>query len=674
MIAEVVDGELSLQPRPARKHARTAGRVFGRLMTHFEIDLDGKMHGWVFGFEPELHLGGDILVPDVAAWRVDRHPGEDDEPFFTDAPGWLCELLSPSTARFDRAKKVPVCGRERVPFVWLVDPRDRTIEVLRLGDECCELLGTWGGDEGPFVREPFESAELPAEVFWPGVGAQGEGTRRGPWALIHPGMGFPHRRHRSRVSWSPMSFSSRALFVAVALLAPAVCFSACKGDDDKAATTSTDPAGAGGEGGASGGAGASGTGGTGIDVGGSGPSECALESKKAEPVPLDLFVMLDQSTSMDRVVSTGNTKWQAVTHALEGFFSDGKSSGIGAGIQYFGQVDTAVPATCNADADCGGKGPCEVQKACVGTPEFRFCESGADCSGKPCEALGTCTAQPNVTCFLSDGPKCGLLGGKDLGECKLAPGYCLGRDSCDVAGYATPAAEIAALPEAAPSLVASMAAHKPVSGTTPTGPALQGALAHASEWAKAHPDHVVAVVLATDGLPTGACTPLDPTDIAALASTAKAASPAVGTYVIGVFAADEVALAKPNLDEIAKAGSDVGAFLVTADASTSTQFLEAMNSIRKTALTCDFHIPTPDSTELDFGKINVRLSGTEVLNVPSADKCAEAGGGWYYDVDPASGEAPTKVVLCPTDCAKFKDTSGVVDVVIGCATKVAPIK
>jgi hypothetical protein len=391
-------------------------------------------------------------------------------------------------------------------------------------------------------------------------------------------------------------------------------------------------------------------------------------------VPLDLFVMLDQSTSMDRVVSTGTTKWQAVTKALGGFFSDAKSSGIGAGIQYFGQVDPTIAATCKADADCGSKGPCQVQKACVGTPEFRFCDTAAECSGKPCEELGTCTAEPNVTCFLSDGPKCGLLGGKDLGECKLAPGYCLGRDSCDVAGYQAPAAEIAALPEASSSLAASMAAHKPISGTTPTGPALQGALAHATEWATAHPDHVVAVVLATDGLPTGACTPLGATDIAALASAARAATPAVGTYVIGVFAADEVPFAKPNLDEIATAGSDVGAFLVTADATTSTKFLEAMNSIRKTALTCDFKIPTPTATELDFGRINVRLNGGELLNVPSADKCAEANGGWYYDVDPASGQAPTKVVLCPTDCTTFKETSGTVDVVIGCATNLAPIK
>jgi hypothetical protein len=455
-------------------------------------------------------------------------------------------------------------------------------------------------------------------------------------------------------------------------------FGACKGDEDKPSSF-VDGAGgaaglaAGGSAGQSGSGTLAGSAGS-ISVGGGTGESCALESKKADPLPLDLFVMLDQSTSMTRETTPGTTKWTAVTKALEGFFADTKSTGIGAGIQYFGQVDTSIPATCAKDADCGAKGPCFVQKACVGTPDFRFCEASSECSGKPCEALGTCSAQPQVTCFLSDGPKCGLLGGKDLGDCTLAPGYCVGRDSCDVAGYRAPAAEIAALPASAPALLSSMQQHAPVSGTTPTGPALQGALEHASEWAKAHPDHIVAVVLATDGLPTGSCAPSKLPDIAALADVARKASPAVSTYVIGVFANDEVPLAKPNLDQIAQAGSEQAAFLVTTDATTSAKFLEAMTTIRRTALSCDFTIPMPTTTTLDFGRVNVRLDGNELLNVPGADKCAEAGGGWYYDVDPQSGGTPTKVTLCPKDCDLFKASGGTVDVVIGCTTKLAPIK
>jgi len=51
--------------------------------------------------------------------------------FISLAPDWVCEVLSPSTARWDRVKKVPVYARYGVDWVWLVDPVARTLEVLR---------------------------------------------------------------------------------------------------------------------------------------------------------------------------------------------------------------------------------------------------------------------------------------------------------------------------------------------------------------------------------------------------------------------------------------------------------------------------------------------------------------------------------------------------------------
>jgi hypothetical protein len=58
---------------------------------------------WVILFEPELHLGSDILVPDLGGWRVERMPElVDDDPYFTLAPDWICEVLSPRSAKYDR--------------------------------------------------------------------------------------------------------------------------------------------------------------------------------------------------------------------------------------------------------------------------------------------------------------------------------------------------------------------------------------------------------------------------------------------------------------------------------------------------------------------------------------------------------------------------------------------
>jgi Uma2 family endonuclease len=167
-VAQVLGGELYVHPRPARRHTRAASALGARLVHAFDQGPTGAGGAWVILYEPELHLGRDIVVPDLAGWQVERFPpdGEDDEPFFTVAPDWVCEVLSSSTARIDRVKKAPIYARERVGHLWLVDPRDRTIEVQRLGASRYEVLGTWAGDEGPFELEPFESVPLPAAAFW----------------------------------------------------------------------------------------------------------------------------------------------------------------------------------------------------------------------------------------------------------------------------------------------------------------------------------------------------------------------------------------------------------------------------------------------------------------------------------------------------------------------------
>ena len=165
-VAQILDGELHVHPRPARRHTRTASALGARLLTTFDAGQRDEGGDWVILDEPELHLGDDILVPDLAGWRVERFPEGDDDAYFTAAPDWACEILSPSTARIDRMKKVPIYAREAVAHVWIVDPRDRTIEVLRHGGAGYQLVGTWGGDEGPFTLEPFDALPLPASAFW----------------------------------------------------------------------------------------------------------------------------------------------------------------------------------------------------------------------------------------------------------------------------------------------------------------------------------------------------------------------------------------------------------------------------------------------------------------------------------------------------------------------------
>jgi Uma2 family endonuclease len=130
----------------------------------FDRGRDGP-GGWFVLDEPELHLGEDVLVPDVAGWRRERMPRVPRTAAFTLAPDWVCEVLSPSTMAWDRAAKLPVYAREGVRHVWLVDPEARTLEVFRLAGELYTLLVTHAGPAR--VRaEPFDAIELELALLW----------------------------------------------------------------------------------------------------------------------------------------------------------------------------------------------------------------------------------------------------------------------------------------------------------------------------------------------------------------------------------------------------------------------------------------------------------------------------------------------------------------------------
>ncbi|MFO0571107.1 MAG: Uma2 family endonuclease [Polyangiaceae bacterium] len=72
---------------------------------------------------PRCTLGGGHRgAGDLGGWRRTRLPAVPNAPFFTLAPDWVCEVLSPGGAKTDRADKLPIYAREGVVHVWLVHP------------------------------------------------------------------------------------------------------------------------------------------------------------------------------------------------------------------------------------------------------------------------------------------------------------------------------------------------------------------------------------------------------------------------------------------------------------------------------------------------------------------------------------------------------------------------
>jgi Uma2 family endonuclease len=125
LVAEIIDGELHTTPRPAPRYADASSGLGGALRGPFDRGRGGP-GGWRILDEPELHLGPDVLVPDLAGWRRERLPALPDEAYFTLAPDWVCEVLSPSTMALDRTRKLAVYVREQVPLACGWSIRRRT--------------------------------------------------------------------------------------------------------------------------------------------------------------------------------------------------------------------------------------------------------------------------------------------------------------------------------------------------------------------------------------------------------------------------------------------------------------------------------------------------------------------------------------------------------------------
>jgi Uma2 family endonuclease len=161
-IGEIVDGELYASPRPGLPHAVTHSTLSGEL---HPLRSRGSAGGWWILIEPELHLVSDVLVPDLGGWRRERVPKMPDAPAMTLAPDWVCEILSPSTERMDRVKKLPAYARHGVAHAWLINPTTRTLEVFRRESTSWVLAATHADDA--IVRaEPFDAIEVDLLHLW----------------------------------------------------------------------------------------------------------------------------------------------------------------------------------------------------------------------------------------------------------------------------------------------------------------------------------------------------------------------------------------------------------------------------------------------------------------------------------------------------------------------------
>lgn len=162
MVAELIDGELFVSPRPRPAHARAASALGFILGPPFQFG-DGGPGGWWIIDEPEVHFGSQVLVPDLAGWRIERMPEMPKGSVFSVIPDWVCEILS--DARLDRAKKLPIYARHGVKHAWIVDVEEQYLEVKRLENGKWSDVAIFTAGE-PVRAEPFDAIEIDMTRVW----------------------------------------------------------------------------------------------------------------------------------------------------------------------------------------------------------------------------------------------------------------------------------------------------------------------------------------------------------------------------------------------------------------------------------------------------------------------------------------------------------------------------
>jgi hypothetical protein len=414
-----------------------------------------------------------------------------------------------------------------------------------------------------------------------------------------------------------------------------------------------------------------------------GANQCAAEAHDGKMVPLDLFFMVDISGSMGDLAAD-KTKWVAVRDALVSFFKDQRSAGLGVGLHFF----PAPAKRCNSSAECtsGFNDECEERGLCTANntinqtanicnaAEDMTCNGFGGSAGLPCMRVGQC-AKTGLYCATVGMPCPGGIAGD---TCQARPKICTANSAslCNATFYATPTVPFADLPGNEPMLTAALMDVVP-NGSTPTTAAAEGAIRHLRTRAAADTTRKPVLVLATDGLPQN-CLPANTIDAAAghLAAgfMGQMGAASIPTYVIGVFAQNELVRANQALMQLAAAGGTGMPFVLTAGQDLGQKFIDTLNQIRGQALGCEFMIPKPNMGSIDYRKVNVRWTGPagaeDLVYVGSADKCDPNRGGWHYDADPATGN-PTRVRLCPSSCNKVKaETGGRVELLFGCVTKI----
>ncbi len=151
----VIDGELHYKSRPGRIHG-----IIASLIAHFfwayVLERDNGEVTTETGYHP-TGIKTTLLGPDVGIVRRERMPRPVTGHYYPLMPDIAVEVLSPSNTLPELRRKAEVYLRRGSTLVWLVNPAEKSAEVLRLTDDelTSETVGPAGALSGEGVLPGF---------------------------------------------------------------------------------------------------------------------------------------------------------------------------------------------------------------------------------------------------------------------------------------------------------------------------------------------------------------------------------------------------------------------------------------------------------------------------------------------------------------------------------------
>lgn len=160
-IEEVIDGEIILIPPAKLRHARIVEALSKALL----LALDGELYDILTGSFGIVISERPLTcrTPDLAV--CERASAVEKDGYLRSAPQLTVEVISPSETRRMTERKLQDYETIRTPEVWVVSPKDRTVELFHLENDTLERTAII--HEGILKPRAFPHVEIAVARIWP---------------------------------------------------------------------------------------------------------------------------------------------------------------------------------------------------------------------------------------------------------------------------------------------------------------------------------------------------------------------------------------------------------------------------------------------------------------------------------------------------------------------------